>query len=453
MTHLEYGPIGQTHLAKGATSSLHANGWRKPTPELLQAQRFAEVGEQLTIPKTRAIVATKKVAAAIGLKSQDLLLLDTFGAVTQPQDWEQGRRPIVWASNHFLMEQTGFSLATLRRHVRRLCEVGVISMKDSPNGKRWGRRDADGVIVEAYGFDLAPMAARAEEFEALYAHLQAERALCASLRNAITVTRRMIRAKIEKALEAGLRGPWSNLQDVFRALLEGLPARSERAGGLERYLERIKAFLASVEGSFEMAFDWPAEPDVTQPSKASSEVKKTINMIPTSLENETHILTTNEPNSVTGNRFETKHAAGVVPKETVVEPDERPDKVDLDINWSSHTNKRSSDIDVPTLMASCPHFADMARGTQGYMKDWNDVHRAAAALRPMVGISEDAWNVANKVLGPAQAAASIALILDKSSDGQVKSPGGYLRGLIEKAEIGELHLDRSFYGRLNGAGA
>ncbi|MEQ6204824.1 plasmid replication protein RepC [Sulfitobacter sp. HNIBRBA2951] len=428
------------------------SGWRKPTPELLQAQRFAEVGEQLTIPKTRAIVATKKVAAAIGLKSQDLLLLDTFGAVTQPQDWEQGRRPIVWASNHFLMEQTGFSLATLRRHVRRLCEVGVISMKDSPNGKRWGRRDADGVIVEAYGFDLAPMAARAEEFEALYEHLQAERALCASLRNAITVTRRMIRAKIEKALEAGLRGPWSNLLDVFRELLEGLPARSERAGGLERYLDRIKAFLASVEQSFERAFDWPTETDVTQSSKASSEVKKTINMKPTSLENETHIRTTNEPNSVISNRFETKHAASVAPKKPVVEPDEKSEDVDFDISWSTHTNKRSSDIDVPTLMASCPHFAEMARGSQGFMRDWNDVHRAAAALRPIVGISEDAWNVANRVLGPAVAAASIALILDKSTTGEVKSPGGYLRGLVERAQVGELHLDRSFYGRLSGAG-
>ena len=135
------------------------SGWRKPTPGLLQAERFAEVGERLSVPKSQAIVAVKKVAAAIGLKSQDLLLLDIFGAVTQPQDWENGRRPIVWASNHFLMEQTGFSLATLRRHVRRLCEAGVISMKDSTNGKRWGRRDDDGVIVEAYGFDLAPLAA------------------------------------------------------------------------------------------------------------------------------------------------------------------------------------------------------------------------------------------------------------------------------------------------------
>ena len=424
------------------------SGWRKPTPELLQAERFAEVGEQLTIPKTRAIVATKKVAAAIGLKSQDLLLLDTFGAVTQPQDWERGRRPIVWASNHFLMEQTGFSLATLRRHVRRLCEVGVISMKDSPNGKRWGRRDADGVIIEAYGFDLAPMAARAEEFEALYEHLQAERALCASLRNAITVTRRMIRAKIEKALDAGLRGPWANLQNVFRELLEGLPARSERAGGLENYLDRIKAFSASVEQSFEMAFDWPAESDADHFAMAS----KTTNMKPTSLENDTHILTTNEPNSVISNRFETKHAADVAPESRRTEPIERQEEVDLDISWSTHGTKRGSDIDIPMLMASCPHFAEMARSTQGYMRDWNDVHRAAAALRPIVGISEDAWNVANKVLGPAVAAASIALILDKSTDGEVKSPGGYLRGLVERAQIGELHLDRSFYGRLNAAG-
>jgi len=221
---------------------------------------------------------------------------------------------------------------------------------------------------------------------------------------------------------------------------------------LENFLDRIKGLQASVEVSFEAAFDWPAESDAIQVSKADDNQKETENMIPTSLENETHILTSNELDPVTRNRFETKHAAGVVPKDPMVEPVERPENVDIDISWSTHTNKRSSDIDVPTLMASCPHFADMARGTQGYMKDWNDVHRAAGALRPMVGISEAAWNVANKVLGPAQAAASIALILDKSSDGEVKSLGEYLRGLIEKAQIGDLHLDRNFYGRLSGAG-
>lgn len=429
------------------------NGWRKPTPGLLRAEKHAKAGERLTIPKSRAIVAAKKVAAAIGLKSQDLLLLDTFGAVTQTQDWEQGRRPIVWASNNFLMEQTGFSLATLRRHVRRLCEAGIIWMKDSPNGKRWGRRDDDGVIIEAYGFDLAPLAARTEEFEALYVQLQEEREFCSSLRNSITVTRRIIRAKIEKALESGLRGPWRDLRGEYEALLEALPKRTTSPDKLLNILDWFKAFKERVEQAFEAAFDWPEESDAQNSKKeaatANDNVHKTQNMIPTSLENEAHILTTNQPDPVNSNGFEKKHTAGIELEQEPSDQVEPWETVDLDINWSTHTRKRGSEVDIPMLMASCPHFAEMAHGVHGYLKDWNDVHRAASKLRPMAGISEDAWNVANRVLGPAVAAASIALIFDKHTDGVVKSPGGYLRGLVEKAQAGELHLDRSFYGRLS----
>ena len=67
----------------------------------------------------------------------------------------------------------------------------------------------------------------------------------------------------------------------------------------------------------------------------------------------------------------------------------------------------------------------------------------------MVGISEHGWNVAQKALGPEVAAAAVALIYDKHSAGEVSSPGGYLRGMVQKAQTGELHLDRSFYGRLS----
>ena len=66
----------------------------------------------------------------------------------------------------------------------------------------------------------------------------------------------------------------------------------------------------------------------------------------------------------------------------------------------------------------------------------------------MIGISEDAWQNAQAKMGSYVAAAAIALITDKYSDGEVQSPGGYLRGMVEKLENGELHLDRSFYGRL-----
>lgn len=432
-------------------------GWRKPTPGLVVAEQHAQVGERLSIPKSQAIVAIKKVAAAVGLKSQDLLLLDTFGAITQKQDWEQGRRPIVWASNNFLMEQTGFSLATLRRHVRRLCETGLIWMKDSPNGKRYGRRDEDGVIVEAYGFDLAPLAARTEEFEALYAQLLEERQFCKSLRNTITVTRRVIRAKIEKALESRLRGPWGELQEEYTAMLERLPKRSASPDRLVSIIDWFKDLQERVEAAFEAAFDWPDDSDVVEPSERTPQEQDIsniyLNMKPTGVSGDTRILTTNEPNSVNSNSFGQKHAANATTQWSIHEPVETTQKVDVDIEWSTHTSKRTSDVDIPMLMLACPHFAELARGIEGYIRDWNGVHRAAGKIRPMVGISKSAWNVAQQTLGPVVAAAALALIYDKHAAGEVSSPGGYLRGMVEKGIAGELHLGRSFYGRLSEQGA
>ena len=100
-------------------------------------------------------------------------------------------------------------------------------------------------------------------------------------------------------------------------------------------------------------------------------------------------------------------------------------------------------------MAACPGFAEMARAMAGgYVRNWDDLHRAAALMRPMVGISENAWNVAQKNLGPLPAVAALALIYDKYDRGEIKSPGGYLRGIVAKALDGELHLERSFYGRM-----
>lgn len=98
------------------------------------------------------------------------------------------------------------------------------------------------------------------------------------------------------------------------------------------------------------------------------------------------------------------------------------------------------------LMVTCPHFAEMARQLEGgYIRNWNDLYRAAGKIRGMAGISEDAWNVAQKALSPA-----ITLIFDKHINGEVQSPGGYLRGMVLKAKAGELHLDRTCYGRMSG---
>ncbi len=433
-------------------------GWRKPTPGLLIAEMHAEAGEQLAISKSKAVAAVKRVAASLGLRTGDIVVLDTLCAFTQAQDWEAGRRPIVWASNAYLEEKTGLVLRSLQRHVRRLCEAGIIAMKDSPNGKRYGRRDADGYIVQAYGFDLAPLAARTEEFEALNAQQIQEREASAALRSQITISRRVIRAKIEKARESQLRGPWRHLEAEFAELLQSLPGRSVALDTLNYVSYVFAALKERVEEAFAAAFDWPEQSDA---ETSSQEVKTTAdvvpftsNMSPKDDSSDMHILTTNELHLVKSNCFEKKHAADAAPGNPADKPVEGAEDVDLDINWSTHTRKRKSDVDMPMIMIACPQFAELARSMEnGYLKDWNDFHRAAGKIRPMIGISEDAWGVANKVLSPQVAAAVVALIFDKQSEGQIQSPGGYLRALVERAQAGELHLDRTFFGRLSEARA
>lgn len=439
---------GMPQNGGGMSNINQPSGWRKATVGLAVAERHARAGERAAVPKAQAFVAVKRVGAHIGLKAGDMLLLDTLGAFTQAQDWEEGQRPIVWASNAYLMEQTGFSLSALKRHARRLAEIGVISFKDSPNGKRWGHRDADGRIIEAYGFDLSPLSARVEEFEQLQAELQAERELCQRLKRQITVARRMIRARIEAAFSSTLRGPWEHLSGLFEDLLDRLPRRNTGSETLERLLAWFKELQERVEAAYlkgtrtNEVVDNSAE-SIEQVSETTQELN------PREVRSEPHILITNQLNPVTCNRSETEQAAGVVPN---APPEEQVDR-ELE-DWVAETRKtRGASLDLPTVMQACPEFASWARNMGGYLKDWGDLHRVAGQLRPMIGVSEHAWNLAQDRLGPQIATAALVLTFDKHCAGEVASPGGYLRGIVQKAGAGELHLERSFYGRLSGQAA
>ncbi|MEO9778028.1 MAG: plasmid replication protein RepC [Sedimentitalea sp.] len=424
-------------------------GWRKPTPGLSIAEQLAQAGEQLAIPKNKALLACKRVAAHIGLKASDMMLLDTFGAFTQSQDWEEGRRPIVWASNAYLMEQTGFSLSALKRHARRLVDAGLIAFKDSPNGKRWGHRDAEGHIIEAYGYDLAPLAARAEEFEVLFAHLQAERQLCARAKRQITIVRRTIRAKLETALEQAVSGPWTALSAAFQALLDRLPRGSVGSDRLFDLLQHFTALKVKIDAALmeqDEVVEMPVENDTENGELSTKYIQE---MNPKGSVNEPHILNTNQPYPVISNSSENEEAADVVTKPNA----EAPVETEQGNRGTTAKKKRGAVLDLGTVMQACPGFTQMSRDLGGYVENWSELHRVAAQVRPMVGVSEHAWAVAQDRLGPQAAAAAMALIFDKFSDGEVTSPGGYLRGMVEKAGAGELHLERSFYGRLSGMAA
>src|ERR1700745_3773354 len=131
-------------------------GFRRLTLSLLQATRAAEDFTGLPPRASRpgqVLAAFKAAAPRLGLAPRLVHAIDWLFKFTQPQDWEAGGRPVVWPSAALQQEALGLSETQVKAINRTLIEAGLIAMKDSPNGKRYGRRDSDGRIVEAYGFD------------------------------------------------------------------------------------------------------------------------------------------------------------------------------------------------------------------------------------------------------------------------------------------------------------
>jgi len=92
----------------------------------------------------------------------------------------------------------------------------------------------------------------------------------------------------------------------------------------------------------------------------------------------------------------------------------------------------SSDrFDVASIMAACPSVKEWSG--LAYVRDWDDLFRAAQAVRPALGISPSAWQEAIEAMGETGAAVTIATILQRTEDGIIKNPGGYLRALVAEA--------------------
>lgn len=297
--------------------------------------------------------------------------------------------------------------------------------------------------MEAYGFDLSPLSARVSEFEALNGELQAERELCQRLKRQITVSRRMIRARIDAAVSGALRGSWKQFTGMFEDLLDHLPRRSQASEWLMQLLTRFKDLQKRVEKAYLRAVQ--TDEVVENTSETGEQVfNKTHNMNPMEANSEPHIPITKQLNPVTCNSSEKEGAAGGVIKSP------REERGDRSLNdWVTDVRKKHTNLDLPVIMQACPEFTSWARDIGGFIKNWDDLHRIAGQLRPMIGVSEYTWNVAQDQMGKQTATAAFVLLFEKHSSGEVASPGGYLRGMVEKARAGELHLERSFFGRLS----
>jgi replication initiation protein RepC len=414
--------MAQDNCAQGAPRGRFAHtptGFRRMTPGLLKADRSAEgfVGLPEGVESAGQLLAALKAAAPrLGVSPRLVHAIDWLFCFSQPQDWDQGARPIVWPSASMQQQALGLSSSQVKEINRRLIELGLVTMKDSPNGKRYGKRDPKGRIVEAYGFALAPIAARHAEFVRLAEEGRAERAAMGRLRRRATIARKGIIQILETAREYGHEGEeWHTLSRETEALARALRAVErvdEMAMGVTSLERRQRAARERLEVLLGTVETVPKQPE-NRPHQYNSNST-------TNPDQDTVIAATEC--SGAGGEGVSQTPAPVPPKspEKGMVHGIRPDEL-----------VRLTPKLKPYLRRSTP--------------TWPDIIDAADWLRHDLGVSKSLWGDACLAMGRELAAVALAVVSTKDEEHFRTSPGGYFHGMVAKAKAGELHLERTVW--------
>jgi len=341
----------------------------------------------------------------LGLPERSLTVLEAL-LTFHPETVLTGEDLIVYPSNDRLaLRAKGMAPTTMRRHLALLVDAGIIIRRDSPNGKRFARKTAGGSISQAFGFDLAPIVARAAEFKSLAEEVDADQRARKYARERISLARRDTVKLIATGLEEGApipaTGQGPSTWEGFHALYRTIAARIPRAGALaeiELIAEELTVLAQRLLNILEMHI-------------------KTIKMGANERQSGRHIQNSN-----------TKHL-------TELEPSlQEGGAARAGLNQQpSAATERSYPLGM--VLKACPDLADYAKGG---ISSWRDFFAAAAVVRPMLAISPSAWEDAQMVMGEAAAAVVVACILQRAT--AIKSAGGYLRELTRKAESGQFSL-------------
>ncbi len=125
-----------------------------------------ETGAEEGPDKWALLRALTEARARFGLSDRTIAVLEALVSCHAGKRIDPARPQIVFPSNRELSLRTrGMADATLRRHLASLIEAGLLLRRDSPNGKRYRRRDLE-QGDEAFGFDLSPFALSADVIQA-----------------------------------------------------------------------------------------------------------------------------------------------------------------------------------------------------------------------------------------------------------------------------------------------
>jgi replication initiation protein RepC len=376
-------PFGRRPMTLGQISSQMAARAAKPGSIVNKWQVFQHIREARDL---------------LGATDRSLAILNALLSFHRETELTGAGELIVWPSNEQLMARAnGMPPTTLRRHLAVLVECGLIVRRDSPNGKRFARKGRGGEIEQAYGFDLSPIVARAEEFRDLAEAVQAEKKAFRVAKERLTLLRRDIVKMIDAGIEEKVPGNWGRVLQAYQAIIGRLP-RSAPRQLLEGICEDLYDLWVEIREELE-SFTNSQNPDANESHSGR------------------HIQNSN-PDSIS----ESEHRSG--------------NRKEAGANAEETDNLRSlpkRELPLGIVLDACPNMREVVEG--GQIRHWRDFLAAAKVVWPMVGVSPSAWREACEAMGEQHAAITLAAIYQRTE--QINSAGGYLRSLTERARGGK----------------
>jgi replication initiation protein RepC len=343
-----------------------------------------------------------KAQAAFGVSERDLTVLQGLLSFFPDDALGGNAEMVVFPSNKAICERlNGMPGSTMRRHLARLVEAGLLMRRDSPNGKRYVRKSGEERV--AFGFDLSPLYCRSEEIARAAEAVREAEERVRRLREVVSLMRRDLVALADfgEEIQPGF-GIWDQLRDTA-----ALTARA---------LRRKLSFddLAVCRGELEALLDQ---------ARNLIDGPETEEMNTNGASFERHHHNSNKDSMDLEPALEKGGAAAGAPDEDTEAPGADVDGADT---------RSLPKIPLHLVIATCPSLKTFY---QGDIRHWHQLFDAACHGRPAMGISASAWEEAQRFMGPEQASIVLAAILERFSD--IRSPGGYLRALTSKAAAGE----------------
>jgi replication initiation protein RepC len=375
-------------------------GRRPMTLGLVRTQmRASQIEPGKSVDKWKVFRDACDARSVLGLRDRALAVLNALLTFYPEAALSDGNNLIVFPSNAQLTARAnGIAGSTLRENLAHLVEAGLIQRCDSPNGKRYARKGTDGAIETAYGFSLSPLLARSEELALMAQQVAAAQRHLKIVKERITIARRDVRKLLSAAVEDGVPGDWGTVETLYVALMARLRT-AKTTEVLEGLLEELELLREEVINQLEILVI--SEKSDTNDADIRQHIQNS----------NTESITELEPSSG-------KKQGGKPSPE--IEPKREPIKA----------------FPLSMVLRACPDIAMYGPG--GSVESWRDLMVAAVVVRSMLGVSPSAYEDACEVMGPENAAATMAAILERA--GHISSAGGYLRDLTGRARRGEFSL-------------